>query len=217
MKKLAALTLVCGLLCCSAFSCGSEDSSKASESSPASSETAAETEAEEKAAEGTTAPELAAETPTKPENVELDPEAEAELRAYVQAALTANPEETITHIYPESIYSAMIGTSAMSVFGDGGDSDSGLEDLSVTKCVKLSPSPYFSAAKSFYDETAETNKIDVVVPIMVSNAYDVEATIKASYCGSAETDVVPAVLVYIGSVGWKVIPMSANELLNVVK
>ncbi len=164
------------------------------------------------ALESTTAP------PKKiKEDAECDSEAEKAIRDYIGSMYRASVGETLEYMYPECIYSELVGTDAEKNFGESGSEEIDISDINIDSCEMLSADPWLETIKLYFEMTARSNGIELDSPIIVTNAYEADITFKVAINGVTDKVNVTVIAVNVSGEGWKLIPLESERLAEVIE
>lgn len=226
MKKMIILAASLIIFVGTAVSCGKSGGSS-SESDTSSSEASSGKytfeEAEKRAGgsvrkkaaealESTTAP------PKKiKEDAECDSEAEKAICDYIGSMYRASVGETLEYMYPECIYSQLIGTDAEKNFGEGGSEEIEISDINIDSCEMLSADPWLETIKLYFEMTARSNGIELDSPIIVTKACEADVTFNVAVNGTADEVNVTVIAVNVSGEGWKLIPLESERLAEVIE
>ncbi len=159
------------------------------------------------ALESTTAPPKKAQ-----EDAECDPEAEKAIRDCIGSMYRADVGETLKYLYPEGIYSELVGTDAEKNFGEGGSKENEVTDFSFNSCKMICLDSFFDTVEHYFEMTAKNNGIELDSPIMVKNAYEADITYTVLMNGTTDTVNVTVIAVNVSGEGWKIIPLGSEQL-----
>ncbi|MBO5320293.1 MAG: hypothetical protein J6B01_10890 [Ruminococcus sp.] len=227
MKKMIILAASLMIFAGTAVSCGksggSSSESDTSSSSEASSGKYTFEEAKKRAGESVRkkAAEALESTTVPPkktqEDAECDPEAEKAVRDYIGSMYRASVAETLKYMYPEAIYSQLIGTDAEKNFGEGGSEEIEVSDINIDNFEMLSAEPWLETIKQYFEMTAKSNGIELDSPIIVTKACEADVTFNVAANGTADEVDATVIAVNVSGEGWKLIPLESEKLAGVIE
>lgn len=231
MKKLAAIAAVCILTAGVLVSCKSDSGSSSVKPSAGTSEAVSVSETETSQMQGQLASlnpealdkarEKASEYAQK-NNLDtggfIPPEKEAEdaLKSCITAMYTEGVNGTLKYFYPEKLYDAIISGKAKEYFNGQEDTDAEVTEFHITKSVRLAPNTGYGLAEKYFSVNAEKNGVSDLA-IKVVNGYSVEAEFKVKTSEGVDSDKEEMVLVELEEDGWKVIPLSVEQLKQILE
>ena len=148
----------------------------------------------------------------------IDPgkEAKAVLRECINTMFTSTVEDTLKYFYPEPIYSAVINGDARNNFKSQGVPGNEVTDLRLDSSTRLAPDTGYALAEMYFNKNAESNGV-TGYSAKVINGFCVSFTADLVINGQKDTDSEEMILVELENDGWKVIPMSTDDLMKAVK
>jgi hypothetical protein len=94
--------------------------------------------------------------------------------------------------------------------------DAEVTEFHITKCVRLAPNTGYGLAEKYFSVNAEKNGVSDLA-IKVVNGYSVEAEFEAKTSEGVDSDKEEMVLVELEEDGWKVIPLSVEQLKQILE
>ncbi|MBP5378841.1 MAG: hypothetical protein J6Y64_04800 [Ruminococcus sp.] len=239
MKKLLSTIIICGLLTCSAFSCGnSEKSSKVSDSTPAASDSAKEEKTEKSTDEDTTeskkkdkSDKKEEEKTTESEKKDKDEknsvisvsdtasleEAREVVKKYVESTFSKDADTLIDLTYPKALKAAMESSgmleNVLSTLDDV-DLDTKLNDFTISDEDEMSEKAIQGAAQYYKSMGSLLGGENTECNITAGYAMTMNTDI--TYNGESEKSSDPVSVIMIEGEGWKVLPMGEEDLLSLV-
>ncbi len=231
MKKMIILAASLMIFAGTAVSCG-KNSGSSSEGDTSSSDTSSNKassgkytfeEAEKRAGESVRkkAAEALESTTAPPkkikEDAECDPEAEKAVRDFIEVMYTdSDVENTLKYLYPEAIYTELIGTDAEKNFGEGGSEEIEISDININSCNMLNEEPWLDMLEQYFVSTARNCGIEHDVPVMVTASCLADVSYTIASAGTEEEVNISVVAVQIAGEGWKIIPYSSQQLASML-
>ena len=225
MKKILAILLICMAAAGAGVSCGSSNSSSESAAVSGTEQSSASAIEEGKKIAEERMRETLKEIPTiqqstlpdKPASVSCDPEAEQALKECIECMYTSDAAETLKYFYPKSMYDGLISGGIEENFKKSGVSGTVVSDFSIDRCELLSANPWLGTIKQYFTRTAENYSVETVVPVMVSKSYETDISFSVTEGGNTEKANVTVIVTYVSGDGWKVIPLSCDQLSEAIE
>lgn len=224
MKKMMILAAALVLSVGAAVSCGSKDGSSSEKASADASGTISAAEADgttEKASLPTMNLEAIDKMGEKASELKkggfitCEKEAEETLRACIDSMFCSGAEETLKYLYPEAVYNAVVNGEAKDNFAAQGDPNAEVMNFHIKKCVYLAPDTGYELAEKYFVMTAESSGLSDY-SAAVSKGYSMEISFEVSLDGEKDSVSENVVLVNVEGEGWKVIPLSIEQLNEAV-
>lgn len=220
MKKIIVLAAALMLFSGAVVSCGNKEGSSSENASGTISASEADVKAE-KSDFPTMNPEMfigmdeKASELNKGGFITCEKDAEEALRACIDSMFCSGAEETLKYFYPEAVYNAVMNGAARDNFAAQGNPDAQLDKFRIEKCVYLAPDTGYKLAEKYFAMTAESSGLSGYSTV-VSKGYSVKISFEVSVDGATDSVSEDVVLVNCEGEGWKVIPLSTEELNEAV-
>lgn len=149
----------------------------------------------------------------------INSDAEMTLKRYILSTCGRDKMQAISYLYPQSILKAIKDTDIADNYSVVNMEWPGLTEFRIAEYRRVYADfgkAGFEAASEYFSRIASDNGIEVDPPLIV-NGYNVvvEFTVKA---GDEEfSDKLIATVVVVMGEGWKVIPMSIDDLMEAVQ
>ena len=125
-------------------------------------------------------------------------------------------ENTLKYLYPEAIYTELIGTDAEKNFGEGGSEEIEISDININSCNMLNEEPWLDMLEQYFVSTARNCGIEHDVPVMVTASCLADVSYTIASAGTEEEVNISVVAVQIAGEGWKIIPYSSQQLASML-
>ena len=217
----AIIAAVLSLLALSAVSCGSVSSSSPPESTNTPAATAKSDAEEELSSAAQRTVDKMKETASeqgqklgKGSSIPLEAEADTVLHECINSMYTADYSETIKYFYPEPIYNTYVNESETEDYEPHSLPDVEVTDIRITSNSRLAPDTGCACAENYFNITAEKRDISGF-SVKVIKGYSVTFTADLITNGQKDTESKEVVVAELENTGWKVIPLSTEQLMQI--
>ena len=195
MNKLKALFIICAAAVC-AVSCGEKPADNAAD------DTAGKADA------------VTTEAQPVSESVDIPAEAEKALKEFAESSISGDVDTMLKRMYPENMIDAMEKAGikqefAVAVSGSVGGK---LNGFSIDGCTKLSDEAILKA-ENYYESFAAGLQTDTAT-FKINDGYSLNMNIDMELNGESGSFSDPVSVVLIDGDGWKLIPASEQDLLE---